>query len=144
MHHLWILDGPRKLGQPRSTRGANGSLMEKHFTTLETDFTLVTLLPWRKGTFYLVSRKSSSKSWLSFLLFCPRIPNGFLILTHYGKGAIDQFYLKGMSPKGAVISRVSVNTLTLLHCEWVNKRHATVALKMSSGDCHRGISDHYR
>ena len=68
----------------------------------------------------------------------------FLILTHYGKGAIDQFYLKGMSPKGAVISRVSVNTLTLLHCEWVNKRHATVALKMSSGDCHRGISDHYR
>ena len=48
------------------------------------------------------------------------------------------------SPKGVVISRVSVNTLTLLHCEWVNKRHATVALKMSSGDCHRGISDHYR
>ena len=68
----------------------------------------------------------------------------FLMLTHYGKGAIDQLYLKGMSPKGAVISRVSVNTLTLLHCEWVNKRHATVALKMSSGDCHRGISDHYR
>ena len=24
--------------------------MEKHFTTLETDFTLETLLPWRKGT----------------------------------------------------------------------------------------------
>ena len=47
---IWILDGPRKLGQPRSTRGANGSLMEKHFTTLETDFTLETLLPWRKGT----------------------------------------------------------------------------------------------
>ena len=53
--HLWILDGPRKLGQPRSTRGANGSLMEKHFTTLETDFTLETLLPWRKGTFDVFS-----------------------------------------------------------------------------------------
>jgi len=27
--------------------------MEKHFTTLETDFTLETLLPWRKETFIL-------------------------------------------------------------------------------------------
>ena len=26
--------------------------MEKHFTTLETDFTLETLLPWRKGTLF--------------------------------------------------------------------------------------------
>ena len=26
--------------------------MEKHFTTLETDFTLETLLPWRKGTLH--------------------------------------------------------------------------------------------
>ena len=42
---------PRKLGQPRSTRGANGSLMKKHFTILET------LLPWNKGTIRYPNRR---------------------------------------------------------------------------------------
>ena len=31
--------------------------MEKHFTTLETDFTLETLLPWRKETFQILTMK---------------------------------------------------------------------------------------
>ena len=51
------------LGRPsQAWRGANGSLMEKHFTTLETDFTLVTLLPLRKVTLSLET---------SFLLYEP-------------------------------------------------------------------------
>ena len=56
----------RKLGQPRSTRGANGSLMEKHFTTLETDFTLETLLPWRKGTLSCDERLEAFKRLRQF------------------------------------------------------------------------------
>ena len=49
------------LGRPsQAWRGANGSLMEKHFTTLETDFTLVTLLPWRKGTYAYFKRENSA------------------------------------------------------------------------------------
>ena len=43
----------RAIQDPQAS-GANGSLMEKHFTTLETDFTLETLLPWRKGTFFFI------------------------------------------------------------------------------------------
>ena len=51
------------LGRPsQAWRGANGSLMEKHFTTLETDFTLETLLPWRKGTYLLMRDVRIEKS----------------------------------------------------------------------------------
>ena len=59
-HHAWILVARACEGHPRSTSGANGSLMEKHFTTLETDFTLVTLLPWRKGTYTYLKRENSA------------------------------------------------------------------------------------
>ena len=65
-----LVDLGSKLGQPRSTRGANGSLMEKHFTTLETDFTLETLLPWRKGTLplHILAPKIQNVVWFPYLL----------------------------------------------------------------------------
>ena len=53
LHHSWAFASPRKLGQQKPTRGANESLMEKHFTARKNDFTLEKLLPWRKGTFLL-------------------------------------------------------------------------------------------
>ena len=56
LHHSWAFASPRKLGQQKPTRGANESLMEKHFTARKNDFTLEKLLPWRKGTFPIFSR----------------------------------------------------------------------------------------
>ena len=51
LHLSWTLASPRKLGQQRSTWGANGSLRKKHFTARKNDFILETLLPLRKVTF---------------------------------------------------------------------------------------------
>ena len=50
LHLSWTLASPRKLGQQRSTWGANGSLRKKHFTARKNDFILETLLPLRKVT----------------------------------------------------------------------------------------------
>ena len=52
LHLSWTLASPRKLGQQRSTWGANGSLRKKHFTARKNDFILETLLPLRKVTFF--------------------------------------------------------------------------------------------
>ena len=54
LHLSWTLASPRKLGQQRSTWGANGSLRKKHFTARKNDFILETLLPLRKVTFCLL------------------------------------------------------------------------------------------
>ena len=64
LHHLWILD-PRKLGEPRSTRGANGSLMEKHFTTRGTDFTRGTFYKLRMGLCSILT--GITKFWVFFM-----------------------------------------------------------------------------
>ena len=66
LHLSWTLASPRKLGQQRSTWGANGSLRKKHFTARKNDFILETLLPLRKVTFrfhkmwFCVGRRASA------------------------------------------------------------------------------------
>ena len=49
MHHAWILGARACEGHPRSTSGANGSQMGKHFTTRGTDFTKETFYKLRMG-----------------------------------------------------------------------------------------------
>ena len=55
--------------------------MEKHFTTLETDFTLETLLPWRKGTLFLNGNFSKQVTVKSTHVF--RLNNRFESLESY-------------------------------------------------------------
>ena len=66
LHLSWTLASPRKLGQQRSTWGANGSLRKKHFTARKNDFILETLLPLRKVTFSRLEAPSHSSFFYIF------------------------------------------------------------------------------